>query len=291
MNILEFILTSPTQKLLPQIVTVKRSTTSKYLFYLLVRHYRTVLRKHPTFLTYSKQDSNQAKGMMEEIPLFAGQDLFVLEGFYGSFVNSLNLPPDTYVVAEVDDGELEAPAYSYRMKRDLLKVLSAQLGLKIQLRELVTMDWGSVRDYPEVEVVLRKAAAAGWTVEQISEVLADYTTGNILLMLKKGNLPELLNLKSRYGEAWLHRHLIRLVPQMATYRSLVAMGQGPQAIGEELSLSNFKLREFEEAAKAVTMADLIVLAKRLIQLDRLALRKPGLASDLLVLKSGISIKR
>lgn len=289
-SVLEYVEETP-RGLLKQVVTVKRTKESKYLFYLLVRHYSIELRKKPTFMSYSKTEAQLVRGTIEEISLFGSQDLFVLEGFPLPFVQDLSLPKGVFVLAEVDDGELEAPAYSYRQKRGILKAVSSQLGLKVSLRDLVSLDWGGVRDYPEIEGILRKAAAAGWGLSQIEELLKGTTTGNTLLMLKKGNQTELLQLKAKYGDAWFTRNLTRLISQMATYRALVAMGQTPTAIAEELGLSNYRLREFEEAAKAVTMSDLKVLATRVLDLDRMGLKWPNLASDLLVLKSGISIKR
>ena len=159
------------------------------------------------------------------------------------------------------------------------------------MRDLLSLDWGGVRDYPEVESILRKAAAAGWGLDKIEQLLNGAATGNILLMLKKGNLMELLQLKARYGEGWINRHLTKLVTQMALYRSLVAMGQTSQAIAEEMGLSTYRVKELEEAAKSVTMVDLMTLASRIQSLDSMSLKWPGLAADLLVLRSGISLKR
>lgn len=291
MNVFEFIEKHATRNSLPQVVTLKRTTASKYLYYLLVRHYKQELRVTPQFLTFSKSSSQAQKGLMEEIPLFGGGEFYALEGFPASMVRDLTLPKGVYVVAEVDDGELEAPAYSYKVRRGILRALQAQLGLKITLRDLVGLDWASVRDYPEMESLLRKAALAGWTAEDLSKDLSANTVGNILLLIKKGGFQDLLSIKSRYSDVWMFRHLTKLVPQLATYRSLVVMGQQPNAIAECLGVSNFKLREFEEAAKAVSMDDLRILGERILALDRIFSRNPGVATDLLLLKSGISMKR
>ena len=290
MNVFEYMEGTP-KPLVKPVVTVRRTTTSKYLFYILARHYASLFRKKPNFVVYSKSEASMVKGLMEEIPLFGTQDLFVLEGFPYSFVADLTLPKGVHVVAEVEDGELDAPQYSYRFRRDILRTLLLQLNLRIPLRDLVSLDWGSIRDYPEIEVLLRKAQAGAWGLSKIEEALKDTTTGNILLMLKKGDSVDLLKLKSKYAESWLPRHLVKLVPQLATYRALVAMGQPGKSIAESLDIYNFKLRELEEAAKAVTMDDLSVLGQRLLMLDRVAMKSPRLASDLLVLRSGISIKR
>lgn len=289
-SVLEYIEDTPRVSL-KQIVTVKRTQNSKFLLYVLVRHYRIETRKKPTFISYSKSEVNSVKGLLEEITLFGGQDLYVLEGFPLSFVTDLNLPKDVFVVAEVDDGELEAPIYSYKQRRGAIKVTLQHLGLKLPLRDLLSLDWGSARDYADIEVVLRKALAAGWGVDGVGKLLQGSQLGNILLLLKKGNLVELLNIKSKYSDGWLTRHVTKLVPQLATYRSLVAMGQSPSAIAESLGVSSYRMREFEEAAKAVNMADLKTLAERVIQLDRLSVRHSSLATDLLILKSGIALKR
>jgi len=276
---------------LKQKITVKRTQTSKYLFYLLVRQYRIETRKKPHFIAYQKTEASAVKGLLEEISLFGNDEMFVLEGFPLAFIETLHLPPGVYVLAEVDDGELDTPAYSYRQRRGILKVLLTQLGLKVSLRDLLSLDWGSVRDYSEVEVILRKATAAGWGLEGIQKSLQEDSTGNILLMLKKGNLPELLRLKSKYSDNWFNRNASKIIPQLATYRALVTMGQSPTNIAETLGISTYKLRELEEASKAVTMNDLKVLGERVLALDRMSMKWPGPASDLLIMKSGISLKR
>lgn len=290
MNVLEFIEQNGSASSLPQLVTVKRTAASKYLFYTLVRHYRLSLRTYPQFIFFNKSSANSYKGMMEEIPLFSG-GFYVLEGFPLSLVKGLNLPKGVFVLAEVDDGELEAPPYGYKVRRSFIKILCAQLGYKAPLREMVSLDWGGVRDYPELEVLVRKASVADWPVHRLGEELDMNAIGNVLLLLKKGNIPELLALKSKYTESWLFRFLMKAVPQLATYRSLVLMNQQPQAIAEVLGLSSYKLRELEEAAKAVSMSDLKVLGSRILELDKIFSKNPSLATDLLLMRSGISLKR
>jgi hypothetical protein len=196
-----------------------------------------------------------------------------------------------HVLAEVEDGQLDAPPYSYKFRRDILKVLLTQLGLRIPLRDILGLDWGSVRDYPDAEVLLRKAQAGSWDLGRIEKELRDTTTGNILVMLKKGDVASLMSLKARYADSWFIRNMIKLVVQLANYRALAAMGQEPRVIAETLDISNFKMRELEESAKAVTMDDLRILGERLVSLDRLSFTNPKLAADLLILRSGISIKR
>lgn len=289
-TVLEYVETTPKALLKPKI-TVKRTTQSKYLLYLLIRHYRQALNTAPVFVTYTKAESNWVRGVLEEISVFRHQDFYVLEGFPLSFVEGLQLPAGTTVIAEVDDGELETPPYSYKEKRNLLKVLKTQLGLLHSLRDLVNLDWGSVRDYPEVEVILRRALIAGWTTERLSKELVDAATGNILLLLRRGNLQDLMLLRIRYGPLWMVRHLTRTVSQLAVFRALTSMGQSQSSIGETLGLSRYKLMELDEAAKAVTNADLQVLGQRIVNLDRLVMTKQEFAADLLLLRSGISLKR
>lgn len=290
MNVLEYIEDTP-RALLKNVITVKRTQTSKVLFYLLVRHYRIETRKHPTFLAYVKSEMSSVKGMMEEISIFGGGELFVMEGFPASFIADLTLPKGVMVIAEVEDGELEAPIYSYRYRRQAVKIIAKHLGMMLSLRDLLSLDWGAIRDYGDIEVLLRKAVAAGWGIAEMERELATNQTGNILLLLKKGGLTDVLRVKDRYGDGWLSRHLTKLVPQLATYRSLVNMGQNEQACAEVLGVSNYRMREFEEAAKAVTMADLKTLAERLVTLDRIASRHQRLGDDLIALRSGISLKR
>lgn len=289
-TVLEYLEDTP-QSQLKQVITVKRTQVSKYLFYLLVRHYRINVRKRPVFITYLKSELPSVKGLLEEISIFGADDMYVLEGFPSSFISNLELPKGIFVIAEVDDGELEAPTYGYKQRRGAIKVIMTQLGLKLPLREMLALDWGSIRDYAELEVTLRKATIAGWGVDKIEKYLTTSTTGNILLMIKKGDLKSLLSLGDQYNDGWLTRHITKLIPQLATYKSLVAMGQTPQRIAEALEISNYRLRELEEASKSLTMVDLRTLAERVLVLDKMFMKHQELATELLVMRSGISIRR
>lgn len=290
MNVLDYMEDTP-RALLKQVITVKRSQLSKFLFYLLVRHYRIELRKRPLFFLYNRVDASSVRGYIEEIALFGGEDMFVLEGFPSSFVSSIMPPKGVYILAETEDGELETPLYSYKQRRGAIKMLMQHLGIKLSLREVLGLNWGSVRDYTDVEMVLRKAAAAGWGAAEIDEVLKEHGTGNILLMLKKGYLKDICDMKERYADGWIHKYMVRSIPQMATYRALVSMGQSANSIMDTLAVSNYKLRALEEAAQAVSTSDLKILATRVMELDGISLRNPRLAADLLVLKSGIALRR
>lgn len=292
MNVFEFLEGAPSRQSLPQVISLRRTTTGKYLFYLLIRHYRSLLHRSPRYLNYSRASVSSCKGLLEEISLFQqNEEFFVLEGFPQSFLTSLCLPPTTYVVAEVDAGELEAPAFSYKMRRGILRILISHLKLRFSLRELLAQDWGGVRDYAEVEVILRRALAGEWSLIRLSEELQRAAGGNILLMLKKGSYTELLNFVERYGPSWVFRHIVRSITQLATYRAYSFMGQGPGSIAENMNLPGYRIRELEEAAKAVSMEDLKVLATRAVELDGMFARSPALGCQLMVLRSGISMRR
>jgi hypothetical protein len=290
MNVLEYIEETPRLRL-GNTVTVNRTIGGKYLFYHLVRHYRREFRKSPTFITYSKAEVGHAKGLIEEVSVFGGSALFVLEGFTSNFVAGLTPPDGVHVLAEVDGGLLETPVFSFKVRRLAIKSIASHLGIKIPMRDLLALDWGGVRDYAEIEIILRRAEMAGWGVSEIGDVLSTSSSGNILLDLKKGNVADLIALSTKYGEGWFFRNMIKLIPQITVYKSLSLMGQSNSNIAEVLGVSNTRLRELEEAAKALSPQDLKVLAERVLSLDGMFFRRPTLATSLIILKSGISVRR
>lgn len=290
MNVLDFI-EGTSKRNMPQAMTLKRTATSRYLFYLLVRHYRQELVRKPRFLQYTRQDGPMFKALIEEVSVFGSPDLYALEGFPMLFVDQLAMPEDTFCVAETDDGELEAMPYSYRERRGILLVLVKQLQLPFSLRSLLSLDWSPVRDYPEIERWLRKAHAAGWEEEELGEKMKRGQIGNVLEMMKRGNIEECFEMRRRYGDAWFLRHCYRSIPQLAQLRALKALGQSDGQISEALDLSVHRVRELEEVARMIPTKDLRTLGETLVKNDRIFRRHTEKALDLLILRSPIGLKR
>jgi len=281
-------------KILPPLVTVTRTTTSKYLFYLLVRHYRQKLKKRPEFLVYTKDKSHGIKSQVEEHSVLdEGQSLYVLEGFPKTFVNSLQPPTGTYILAETDDGEIEAPPYSFKMKRDILKILLLHLEVKLSLRGLLKLDWSKCRDYADYEVLLRRAKLLNWTEEDLEMRIQEREEEreSILLLLKRNQKSKLLDLLQRYGPTWMLNQLTEGVVRTAHYKALKLMGYEPDRVAREMEVGWYQAKELEEAASSLTKEDLSILASRLIKLDRMAHRNRAMAVELLLLNTSIGFIR
>lgn len=289
-SVCDFLESTP-RAALPQKITVKRTTASKYQFYLVARHYRQELEKSPVFLTYSRQDVSLHQALMEEVSLFFGQDLYVLEGYPKSFVEEVRPPKGVYCVAETEEGELECPAYSYRERRGILWVLNKQLGLRHSLRALLGLDWGVVRDYPEVEMWLRKAAAGGWTEAELGERLQRPETSNLLIALKKGDFKDLFYARSKYGDSWLVRYLGKTIVDAVVHRTMKVMGQTDAQIADALDSTPYKLRELEETNRTWTHQELLKLAKMLIEKDYQLQTRTKIALDLLLLANPLTLRR
>lgn len=286
-TILQFLET----KRLPKKITVERTQQSKYQFYCVVRQYRLGLNLKPKFFTYSKQEMNAVKSMMEEHSIFEDKSLYVLEGYSMKFVEEVSLPEGNYLVAETDNGELKAEAYSYRLKRDALKVLTAQMGLKLSLRALLSLDWSGCRDLADFEVILRKAKVMGWTEEEIGLQLKGMEGGQILPHLKRSQFKEILNLLERYGAQWFQNHLTELLAQIAHYKALRSMGFDEEKAGKDLDVGYGRVKELEEASKLLTDDDLKRMIERLVSFDRLTDRNRQLGLELLLFNAPIRIKK
>lgn len=274
---------------LPRVVTVDRTSGSRYLFYLVVRHYRKTLARRPQFVTYSKATVNAVKGTIEEHSIFGGPPLYVLEGFAYAFVESLSLPEDVYVVAETDGGDYKAPAYSYRLRRDILKVLIQQLKLKLQLRPLVSLDWSSCRDYSDYESLLRKAKVMGWNEDQIGQELTESQSGPVLSLVKRSQFKEVFSMMGKYGPIWMQNHLQEVFVQTVHFKVLRMLGYDVERIQRDLEIGSMRLAELEEGARALSQEELVQLAERMVKLDWLIQRNRELGMSLLFLNAPFRI--
>lgn len=289
---------------LPPLMTVERSTQSKYMFLSLVRHFRKRVKPAPVFLTYTKADQENIKATIEEhSAILAPANFYVLEGFSLRFVEGLRTPPDTYILAETDNGELKVPPYSYKQTRDLLRMLYSQLNMAssktdagtpcLQLRDLVQQDWSQFRSYEEFEPLLRKAKILHWTAADLEKSLAVSKSGNLLTLIKRGQDFDTAVLAEKYGVRWAIKHLMESTADLTHYRALRLMGYDESKCGKEMGqeTSYKKLKEMEEANQMLTAQDLETLTSRILDLDRLSLSRPDLAYVLLTMNSGISVRR
>lgn len=268
---------------LPNVTTVERTTNSKYLFYLVVRHYRKRSKGSPQFFTFSKAEAGAVQGTIEEHRIFEREALYVLEGFSQNFVDRLLLPPDTYVLAETDGGQLTAPLYSYQQRRDILRLLLAQLNVSLSLRELLKLDWSSMRSYEEYEPLLRKARVMEWTEEDLAAELRILGSGNVLTLMKRRREREILEMTEKYGSRWMAGHVLSLLTEAIHYRALILMGYDEKKCGREMGLGWRRLKDLEEITKMLTLEDLDRLTERYLQLDHLIQRNPSLGMELFFL--------
>ena len=274
----------------PEVVTVTRTTKSKYQFYLVVRHYRKRVRGRPTFFTYSKGDVNAVKGTIEEHRLLDERMLYVLEGFSQRFVDGLALPPETFVVAETDGGQLRVEQYHYRQKRNILRILLNQLNVGLSLRELMKMDWSIMRDFEGFEPLLRTAKIMEWTESDLGRRLSRMETGNVLTLTKRGRVKELLGMTKKYGAGWMLRHTTEVLTEALHFRALMLMGYEPEKCARELGIGWRRRKELEEVTKMLTLEELGVLADRLLKMDALIERSRTLGMDLFYLNNPVKVR-
>jgi len=299
---------------IPQILTVERTSDSKYQFMLLVQALKKRLRVKPVFIAFEAKKNyvERVKGLLEEYSLFREMSptdqLFVLEGFAGSFVSKLDLPPGIYVVAEVDDGLLKTESFgrAYGKRRDALKALSvivdtprmmtagalpAKVSLNYSLRELVKLDWSGVAKFEEFEPILRKAQVMGWTEEEIGKGLETADRGNLLTLIKRSDLKPVFDMIERRGYQQIYNQLIQNLAEIIHYRSLRLMGLDEARVKREMDLRDWRANELEEVAKMITAEDLKLMAERVVKLDPLVQRLGDVGLQLLILNSPIRVKR
>lgn len=277
---------------LPVTITIDRTTGSRYLFYLVVRHYRKTLSRRPQFVVYSKANVNSVKATIEEHSIFGDPPLYILEGFAYAFVESLSLPEGVYVVAETDGGDLKAPSYSYRLRRDILKVLIQQLKVRnVQLRPLVGLDWSSCRDYGDYESILRMAKVMGWNEEQIGDQLMEFQSGPVLSLTKRSQFKEIFSMMGKYGPVWMQSHLQEILVQTVHFKVLRLLGYDNERIQRDLEIGPLRMAELEEGARSLSQEEMLQMAERMVRLDRLILRNRELGMSLLFLNAPFRLIR
>jgi len=296
----EFLEKNP--KPLPRLMTVERTKSSSYQFYLLVRHYRTQVEVNTKFFTYNKTEAGMVRGSIEEHSLFGGKDMYVLEGFNATFIKSLTLPQDVYVLAEINEGELKAVPYNYKGKRPILKVLFTQLGLatnrhddgkaKLTKRGLIKQDWTSLRSYELYEPFLRRARILGWTDDDVERELFKAGQGNLLTLIKRGQFKELFEMAEKYGQSWTFNMIVELLGELVHYRALKVMGYDDRKCAQELGaeVGYRRAKELEDANQMLTQDDIQLLVDRVLDMEHLVTRDPTLGLALFVLNSPIRVR-
>jgi len=296
----EFLEKNP--KPLPRLMTVERTKSSSYQFYLIVRHYRKEVEVNTKFFTYNKTDVGMVRGSIEEHSLFAGKDMYVLEGFNSKFIHSLSLPQDVFVLAECDHGELKAVPYNYKGKRPILKVLFKQLGLdterhpdgkaKLTKRGLIKQDWTSLRSYELYEPFLRRARILGWTDKDVERELFKAGQGNLLTLIKRGQFKELFEMAEKYGHSWTYNMIVELLGELIHYRALKVMGYDERKCAQELGaeVGYRRAAELEDAHQMLTQEDIKELVDRVLGMEHLVARNPELGLALFALNSPIRVR-
>jgi hypothetical protein len=157
---------------LPRSLTLERTTTSRYMFSLLIRHYHQTTRLKPQHYVYTKETADALKGQIEEHSIFDRLGaVYVLEGFSRRWVDSLHPPEKTYILAETDGGYLSSSPFFKKKDglRPLVKILTRQLSLKAILPPsfLLRFDWSPTQAWEDVEPILTRAKWLGHTVDSL----------------------------------------------------------------------------------------------------------------------------
>lgn len=283
---------------LPHFVTIERTTQSKYPLYLLARAYAHVLKKRAKdeyklkYFTYSKQDANTIKAIIEEHSIWGEKSLYVLEGFGAKFVEALNPPKSIFVIAEVEEGELKTPPFHLRYRRDLLKILTLLLSFNsASLSELIKLDWSQAKGYEDFEPVITKAKLMAWNADQIREYLTQGTSGQIWSLTKRGQAREICLHLAHMGHQAAISHFTNLFADLIHYRALRILNFDEDKCAREMEISLYRQRELEEASKMMTQDDLQTNARRLIQFDAFFWRNPTAAAELFLLNNPTRVRK
>lgn len=269
----------------PRVIRVLRSTTSRYQFLLMVRLTAHITKTKPRFRVYSKQDAAAMRAEIEEHSVLSGKRLIALEGFTDSTLDGLRPAPDTYVVAESDTG-LQTQFLNHKTRRGFLKLLNLVLGTTFTLRDLLKVDWSGTSSPEEMEGILRRAYAGGYSLEMLQqEVEGRKRQGNSALLARRGRFKELLELRDRTSAQYLAQVIGADLLEVARYKTQRMLGAEPDKVSKDLDFPFWKVKELEEAHRMMTTEDLAAIADALIRTDFWLMKNPQLGSELLLTRA------
>lgn len=279
------------------VITLERTTRSRYLFHKLVHHVKRRVVPKPKFFTYTAKESDLVKAVIEEHSVFSDISgaFYVLEGFSQKFVDTLHPPAGTTIVAETDGGQLRAPGFTPNREniRAILKVLMEQLkvGRPLTLSAMLKLDWSAMRSFEEFEPILRRAKIMELDETGIEVMLESRTRANTLKLTKAGHFYEILKQIEQQGGTGAYRHMLSVVAEILHYRSLRTMGYDPEKAAKQLDLGWRRAKEAEETNATLTGEDLAKLVERTIELDQIIMKNPSLGIQLFYLNNPISVRR
>lgn len=284
------------------IITVHRNkSTSRYQYYLLARAYAKKVGAKPRFFTFERQKSfaDQIKGIIEEHSVFNQLEcrLFVLEGFYNSWVQQLFPAPNTYIVAETDNGDLKPVDFTQRAIRDHLRIILDLCDYRrpdLTLRDLVKLDWSSTQSFEEIESLMNRVHALGWNAEQMeTELLSRSEWNNALTVLKRGKTDEILNFMTRINTTWFYNRVIKNLSDLIHYRALRTMGHAHEAAVKSMDLHprSARARDLEAVNDMYTYEDVQLIAQRLVDFDFLIMKNVDLGVELMALNAPTRLRK
>lgn len=252
------------------LIMVKRTTTSRHQFILLMRNVSRRISKKPVIVEYSKGIENTVKSTIEEHSLWGDAPLYVLVGFRSQFVKALQPPKGVFILAETTEGEIESTLWSQREIRNALRSLIQEVGLKdLKLSHLLKLDWSSHRSFEELEGTLRLIKLMNWGLEDLEKRFGEVQRLNLLELLKRGRYQELLELMEKYSASWLIRTIIKDLTILNQYSVLRRMGRDEKESAREVDLKWKRAEQMENVHRLYTPEEMLYLMDRVIKYDRL----------------------
>lgn len=256
----------------PTKLTIERSTTSKYQFYLAVRDYQQRLMLKPKFVNYLRGEADAVKSLIEEVSLFEPVSLYVLEGFPKVYVQNLKLPREVTCLAETDDGDIRTDGYSLMQKRGILRTLHLQLKIRLTLTALLKLDWSGMEGFEEFESVLRKWKLMNGSQDDLKEELEKRLEGTLLEEMKRGKTKECLMKLDRLGEIRFLNRLQNNLSVLIQYKAMLAVGYDEKRVEQLLNLGWRSAQEYSSLAKLFSPEEVELIARRLVTLDSMIQR-------------------
>ena len=227
-----------------------------------------------------ERDSTAIATLSEYAP-FAKSRVVKAKGISRAAVERVRPPLGTVVVVLHTGGET-IPSVTYQSARLYLKLFTEVLALKkhgLYDRRIYGLPWYTLREPSEMEALLRKAVAAGWSFEKLQSQM-NRPPQVILATDYSRPRPEHLETVHRlsYNQRLTNR-LVREITEVESYRELISYKMEPAKALSMMSRSASPrmIDLYQSVIRTYSSSSMTSLAKRLIQLTTVDMRRPDLA--------------
>jgi hypothetical protein len=257
-------------------VTLAKATPNfKHQFYLLGRVISFKLGMKPIVFDRSVDTPEYVGSVLQDYDIFnpRGVRFFILEGFCTKWIGKLTLQENTFILASSSNEGLPSAFFNKKGLRSFLKILWGITKINeghITLKELQSLDLSSFTSYCEIEILTNILSVTQPSLRDIESKMDKVNRVNLLTLLKKAPVEEVIKTLRRVGHLSCMTMLINTVSDFVLYRLLLSSEGSHEVALQRLDISMYSPRskEFMELTSLYSIQDLGLVIDRLVKFDK-----------------------